>query len=70
MEALGSLWENDTPTLLEIVQEIYRSSLFPLTQELEIIAARTPNESEADEPEEDLQDEKIQAWDPLSAVST
>jgi DNA helicase-2/ATP-dependent DNA helicase PcrA len=62
--ALAELWNEENPTLLQIIQEIHRSGLLSLPTELNIIASRstqTPAVEETDEEQQD--DEKILAWE-------
>ena len=64
VDALMSLWDSSYPTLQEIVQEIHRSGLFLLPEELNIIASRSSSTREAaEEDQESPLDEKVLAWE-------
>jgi DNA helicase-2/ATP-dependent DNA helicase PcrA len=64
VDALMILWSSDVPTLLEIIQEIHRSGLFLLPEELKIIASRSPKSSAAENDDrDDKQEEKVRAWE-------
>ncbi|MGZ0657021.1 UvrD-helicase domain-containing protein [Coraliomargarita sp. W4R72] len=58
--ALSHLWNDNAPTLIEIIKEIHRSGLFSLTDELNIIASRSTTKADNDTEEE--QDNKTLAW--------
>ena len=69
---LFSLWdENNDPSLIEILQNIYKSNLFTVPNSLLTIASRTVDEQKTankfefdiEEVKEDLSDSIIDAWD-------
>lgn len=67
---LFTLWENNKdPLLIDILQNIYKSNLFPIPNSLIVIASRTLSEQEiADDDENNSEDEEnadkiINAWD-------
>lgn len=74
LDNLFALWhENKDPSLIEILQNIYKSNLFPIPSSLVTIASRTPDEQniavnesnniEVVEEEENKADKLIDAWD-------
>ena len=66
-ESLYQLWDDSKdPTLLDILQEVYKSSIFPIPEPLNVIAQRSSTEIkkiEESKNEDTDADEIIDAWD-------
>lgn len=72
LDSLFSLWDkNNDPSLIEILQNIFKSNLFPIPESLITIAARTTDEQknaskielDLKKAEDDTNDSVIDAWD-------
>ena len=70
VELLASLWKNGaTPTLLEILENISRSGLFAIPDDLKIIASRQESSVTMEESSDEERNETIDAWDQALKVS-
>lgn len=70
LDELLLLWnEGKDPSLIQILQQVYKTKLFQIPSSLLVIAQRTKSEkSTVTEDEKELRDDEIEAWD--SALST